>query len=115
MTVLCFPCAFQSRANAIDQLQRALRDVGDRSQILPGLPRFVSFLVQLVSGEYLAWGVHHHAAHTLQVMVQLNSAAMPHCVYVRNMLLGTSLLHACCARAAVGYMTDCCLRAMPNA
>ncbi len=39
----------QSRANAIDSLQKALRDVPDKSQLLPGLQRFVSFLVTLVA------------------------------------------------------------------
>eukprot|EP00983_Pelagomonas_calceolata_P129186 1161585-Pelagomonas_calceolata.AAC.27 len=39
----------QSRASAIDNLHKALHDVGDKSQLLPGLPRFVAFLVTLVA------------------------------------------------------------------
>jgi hypothetical protein len=35
----------QSRASAIDNLSRALRDVGDKAQLLPSLPNFVAFLV----------------------------------------------------------------------
>lgn len=39
----------QSRANAIDNLHKALKDVGDKSQLLPSLPKFVAFLMQLVA------------------------------------------------------------------
>ena len=39
----------QSRASAVDSLHKALRDVPNKSQIIPGLPRFASFLVALVA------------------------------------------------------------------
>ncbi|KAF5833410.1 armadillo-type protein [Dunaliella salina] len=40
---------WKSRASAIDNLHKALHDVGDKTQLLPGLPRFVAFLVTLVA------------------------------------------------------------------
>lgn len=49
--ILCSTLLSQSRANAIDNLHKSLRDVYDRSQIMPELSKFVSFLVQLVSGK----------------------------------------------------------------
>ena len=39
----------QSRATAIDALQRALRDVPDKRQLLGGLQPFVEFLLTLVA------------------------------------------------------------------
>ncbi|KAL6762580.1 hypothetical protein V8C86DRAFT_609916 [Haematococcus lacustris] len=41
--------AWKSRATAIDNLQKALHDVSDKQQLLPGLGRFVAFLVTLVA------------------------------------------------------------------
>jgi hypothetical protein len=41
-------CA-QSRATAIDALQRCLNDVDSKAQLLSGLSNFLSFLMQLVA------------------------------------------------------------------
>ena len=44
----CLPAPSQSRATAIDQLHKALRDVPSKGSLLPSLPAFVGFLLSLV-------------------------------------------------------------------
>lgn len=46
---LSLAVCLQSRATAIDALQRALRDVPDKRQLLEGLQPFVEFLLTLVA------------------------------------------------------------------
>ena len=52
---MCVPdtwlCAHvsQSRASAIENLHKALKDVQDTSALLPSLPRFVNFIMTLVA------------------------------------------------------------------